>query len=186
MLNTQTSNKQEASKEAQNIKARGGAGVLVFNEEYFLVVSCYDDETKAKKVCSSLALDENHYVVEKKTIVLNTKNMPEENKTQSMKTLNFFAQKIEEIYTISNNLDSNQTSLISANLKIRSIKSETNLFCDENAKSESQNCFKNPLLNFFSALEYASDNSHLNSAIIPYSSILRETIAHSILSFCEK
>lgn len=184
MLNTQISNKNEAEQEAQNLKSRGGAGVLLFENNYFVVVSCYKTEEDAKQVASSLSTEENTFAVKEQKISINIKHLEKEKQTILLKNLNFFTDKITEIYETANSLDSGSTSKISANLKIKSIKAETQATCDEMLKTDNQKSVKQAFLSFLSALEYASEQSHLSSTIVPYSSVLREMMIHSILSFC--
>ncbi len=186
MLNTMTSNKKEAEKESQNIKARGGAGVLMFKNSYLVVTSCYDNEAQAQSVCQSLSTEEENFVVEEEKISIDLKPFSKEEKEILLSHLTFFETNIIEIYNLSNSLDQNNASSILANLKLKSIKLEADSITNSLIKSDERfEGVKKAFLSFESALEYGSEQSHLNSAIVPYSSVLREIIIHSVISFCE-
>ena len=186
MLNTQTTNKADATKEAQNIKSRGGAGVLLLNDCYNIAVSYYLNFDDAQKICNLLSTEEQTYFVEEQKIFFNTKNFNDEEKETLTTYLNFFITQTETIYNISNNLDKGITSQISANLKIRSIKLEVHSMCQKLVEKQDSKLekLKNAFLNFESSLEYASNQQNLETNIVPYSSILREMTIHSIISFC--
>lgn len=188
MLKLDTSNKQEAQKEAQNLKSRGGAGVLLFENNYFVIVSFYETKEDAKSVSEKLSNEEQTFVLKEQKISTNTKNLSQNETEIVLKYYNYFIDKINEIQKLSNSLDSKTLSSISANLKLKSIKTESCLMLDflinENNPHFEQ--IKNSFLSFASALEYSSEQSHLNSAIIPYSSVLREMMILSILNFCTK
>ena len=186
LLNTQITSKSDAQKEAQNIKARGGAGVLIFQNFYMILVSCYQNKSDAEKICASLKTEEKSFLVQEHKICASTKNFGEDEQTKFLNYLNYFETKIQDIYNITNSLEKDETSQISANLKIKNIKFETQFVCQnllkENNKFEK---LKNAFLSFESALEYASGSQNLDAGIVPYSSVLREMMCHSILSFCE-
>lgn len=187
ILDTQTTNKSDAKKEAQNIKARGGAGVLMFDKSYKIFVSCYQNKNDAEKICASLKTEEHFYFVQEHKICVNTKNFGDDEQSRFLNYLNYFESKIQDIYNIANNLEKDETSQISVNLKIKNIKFETQSVCQNllNENNKQFETLKNAFLSFESSLEYASDSQNLEAGIVPYFSVLREMMCHSILAFCE-
>ncbi len=184
-LNTQTKNKDDATKEAQNLKSRGGAGVLILKENYFVVASCYENEEEAKNIAKNLTTEGKIFCVNKESFSFNTKKLNNDEKKQFLKYFSFLTTKLFEIYLLANNLDKKEETNVSVNLKLKSIKNEgAALFQNlQTFDDEKFSQLKKAYLNFLSAVEYACSEKHTDSAIIPYSSILREMICHFVLSF---
>ncbi len=184
-LNTQTNSKDDAIEKAQNIKSRGGAGVLIFDEQYFVIASCYEEKEKATNIAKNLTTEENLFSVKEESFFFSIKNFTESEKQETSQYVSFLTEKLHEIYALANKLDQKEETNVSVNLKLKTIKNETNVYCQKllNDKNEKFSLLQSYYLKFLSAIEYASSEKHLDNAIIPYSSILREMICHSILSF---
>ena len=183
-LNTGVLSREDAQKEAQNIKSRGGAGIVFFDEVYFVFVSCYENEDEAKKIKESLESEEQKFEVKKKSFSFNIKNIEKSEKEEFCEYYNFLIDVLNNLYSLSNLLDKNETTKISVNLKIKSLKTQTNLKLQKinNTLNLEQSKMQKAFITLLACLEYCENQDFLESAVLPYSSVLREMHANIILS----
>lgn len=183
-LNTGILSREDAQKEAQNIKSRGGAGIVFFDEVYFVFVSCYENEDEAKKIKESLENEEQKFEVKKKSFSFNIKNIEKTEREEFCDYYNFLVDVLKSLYNLSNSLDKNETTKIGVNLKIKSLKTQTNLKLQHinSSLSLEHSKMQKAFITLLSCLEYCGNEDLLESAVLPYSSVLREMRASMILS----
>lgn len=179
MANSGQTKREDAMKQAQTFKTRGGAGVLFFDETFFIVLSCYEKKTDAEKIKDELKTEEREIVVKK--FLVKIPKMAKENK----KYIDFELKILKTLYNLSNALDKSEISDIKANQELRNILSETNaLFLEVFQRGEDFFVSKNWMLNTKSILEYATSINVMQTSLLPYSSTIRQAQIQILFVLC--
>lgn len=175
MLDSKQESKTKASEQAQSFKARGGAGVLFFDKTFFLIMSAYKNENDAKTVAKSLSSENQSFVVKKFEL-----NFNQESENQKVYQ-NFVQNLIENLYDLSVWLDDGTLTPVLANQKLRNYLTKTTLMYEDALKNAEFDFFAELLLNAKSILEYATSTEILNTSLLPFSSVVRQTQVQILL-----
>ena len=178
----------DAQSFAQDIYIRGGAGVVIKEDEIFYVImSAYKTDKDAEKVISSLDQNEYRLSIKKVTANLNiSKSLTKEEQSLANKSFNFLLETIDNLYNLSTTLDSGKILKSDANLKAKSLFLELSYL--ENEFQSLQSTKIKPMhlvvISALSLVEYLASEDAMNTTLLPYSAIVRRTFTRMIM-LCE-
>ena len=182
-VDTKTNVITDAQKEAQSLKTRGCAGVLLKEETYLIFLWAYSTKQDAQNVCKQINLENlTPFVYEIK--ISKNKKIKENEKEEYNKFFNFAISVVENLYQIATKLDKNELSEINANLEVKNLNLSSNFVSQEIYSNNSKNfvSLKKIILSITSILNSIANESNL-SGIVPYSSEIKKAEIQILLLF---
>lgn len=190
IINTNSTDSDYATEQAQTYRVRGGAGVLWENDDetYCIVLSAYLTKSDAQTVCEqittqSLAPEVMEIAVQKE----NTGNFSLAEQDLYDKSFDFLVATLNSLYEISYKIDTGTLSEINANLQIKNLLLDTNYYYQQLLENGSDNLdnMKTFMASTNSLLEYVADEEVLTSTALPYSGDIRRVLVRILFVIYE-
>ena len=188
VLTTAGQSEADAQSLAQDIYIRGGAGVVIQEDEiFYCILSAYKTKSDAENVVSSLDQDEYRLSIKEVNTSLNiSKSLTKEEKTLVNKSFDFLLNTVDNLHDLSTSLDSGNILKADANLTAKSIFLELSYL--ENEFQSLQSTKIKPMhlavISALSLVEYLASEDAMNTALLPYSAVVRRTFTR-IIMLCE-
>jgi len=188
MINTDSTDSDYATEQAQNYRVRGGAGVLLEKETYFIVLSAYPNKSDAESVSEQITTE--NIIPEIMEITFqstNTSSFSAEEKELYNNCFNFAIDTLNSLYDISYKLDTGTITELTANLNIKNLLLDTTSYNQQLFANQTDNLKKirTIISSVSSLLEYVADEEVLTSTTLPYAGDIRRVLVRILLVIYE-
>lgn len=188
MVDTNSTDSEYATEQAQKYRVRGGAGVIFKKDTYHIILSAYPNQKDAEKVSDQLTTDSLKPEIMK--IEVKSENLSsflDADRELYQKCFNFTLSTLNSLYDITYNLDTNEVTEINANLQIKNIQLEASYYNQQlfdNQKKQLEDILM-IVSSANSLLQYVSNEEELTSTVLPYASDVRRVFVRLLLLIYE-
>ena len=188
VINTNSTDSDYATEQAQAYRVRGGAGVLWENETYYVILSAYPSEDDAETVKEQITTTSlTPEIMEISINKTDTASFTTEEKELYNKSFEFLLSTLNSLYDISYKIDTGLMTELNANLQIKNLLLDTSYYYQQILANESDNLedIKTILASTNSLLEYVADEEVLTSTALPYSGDIRRVLVRLLFVIYE-
>ena len=185
VCDAESEDEQTATKLAQNLRSRGGAGIIEKQDNnYFVYLGIYLSENDANFVSNNLK--EQDFESSVKTINLikpSIKSLSSNEQEIYNTSFNFLLETVDTIYVLLNQMETNEITDLTANLRLNGLTLSAEHYNQKLIESSNSliKDLNTIMASVASILKYVSAEETLTDNSLPYSSEVRRCLARIVL-----